>query len=148
MSYDVWSGHGQRNKVWEHIGGSVGKKYVNQDTCAARVSWSLNYGGFPVAGRGETNKSSVAHKGKKGDGKDYIVWVPSLQSYLTTRMGKPDAILKTNAEAIAFEAALKPDEVAVFAGPHHAGLIKHGYSDPYVKSDPGVMPVAAWKLGM
>lgn len=148
VGYNVWSGESLKNKVWEHIGGSVGKKYVGGNTCAARVSWSFNYGGFPVAGRGEVNESRKSYKGKSGDDKVYIVWVPSLQSYLTAIWGAPDAMLATNAEAVTFEAALSPGEVAVFAGPHHSGLIKQGYSDAYVKSDPGVMPVAAWKLPM
>ncbi|MGH3822719.1 MAG: T6SS effector amidase Tae4 family protein [Pseudonocardiaceae bacterium] len=148
VGYNVWSGPGLKNKVWEHIGGSVGKRYAGGDTCAARVSWSFNYGGFPITGRGETNDSKKTYKGKKGDGKNYIVWVPSLQSYLTSQWGKPDAMLRSNAEAIAFEAILRPGEVAVFAGPHHAGLFMQGYDDAYVKSDPGVMPVAVWKLPM
>jgi hypothetical protein len=37
-------------------------------------------------------------------------------------------------------------QVAVFAGVHHSGLIKKGYNREYVLSDPGVMPVVAWKL--
>lgn len=148
VGYNVWSGEALKNKVWEHIGGTVGKKYAGGNTCAARVSWAFNYGGFPVSGRGETNDAAKSYKGKKGDGKNYIVWVPTLQSYLTSLWGTPDEMLTTNAEATAFETTLKPDEVAVFAGPHHGGLIMQGYSDAYVKSDPGVMPVAAWKLPM
>ena len=148
VGYNVWSGEEMKNKVWEHIGGSVGKRFEGGNTCAARVSWGLNYGGYPILGRGTTNDSQKTYKGKSGDGKSYIVWVPSLESYLTSQWGKPDAILSSNAEATAFEATLKPDEVAVFAGPHHSGLIKQGYSDAYVKSDPGVMPVSVWKLPM
>jgi hypothetical protein len=147
VGYNIWHGEDMKNKVWEHIGGSVGKKYTGGNTCAARVSWAFNNGGFPVSG-GEVNDSNVTFSGKKGDGKNYIVWVPSLQNYLTSRWGKPDAMLTTNAEATAFETALNPGEVAVFAGPHHSGLIMQGYSDAYVKSDPDVMPVAAWKLPM
>jgi hypothetical protein len=146
VGYNVWSGEDQKNNVWAHIGGSIGKKYVGGNTCAARVSWAFNYGGYPVAGRGQANDTNAEYGGKKGDGKYYIVWVPSLQSYLTSQWGTPDKVLSTNAEATAFEATLQPDEVAVFAGPHHSGLIKQGYDDAYVKSDPGVMPVSVWKL--
>ncbi len=145
VGYNVWSGEEMKNRVWEHIGGSVGKKYVGGNTCAARVSWAFNNGGFPVSG-GEVNNSKTVYKGKNGDGKNYIVWVPSLQNYLTREWGAPDAVLASNEQAIEFEATLDPGEVAVFAGPHHSGLIKQGYSDAYVKSDPGVMPVAVWKL--
>lgn len=146
VGYNVWSGEGQKNEVWKHLGGSVGKKYLGGNTCAARVSWALNYGGFPVTGRGEINDPSTTFAGKKGDGKTYIVWVPSLQSHLTSVWGRPDTVLRSNAAAVAFENSLGPNDVAVFAGPHHSGLIKKGYSDAYVKSDPGVMPVAVWKL--
>jgi len=148
VGYNIWSGEEMKNHVWEHIGGSIGKKFVGGNTCAARVSWALNYGGSPISGRGATNDPKTTFKGKKGDGRDYIVWVPSLQAYLTSEWGKPDAILSSNDEATTFEASLHPGEVAVFAGPHHSGLIMQGYSDAYVKSDPGVMPVAAWKLPM
>jgi hypothetical protein len=147
VGYNVWQGEEMKNNVWEHIGGSIGKRFYGGNTCAARVSWALNNGGSPVTG-GQTNDPNTEFKGKKGDGKNYIVWVPSLQSYLTGRWGKPDAMLATNAEATTFEAGLKPGEVAVFAGPHHSGLIMQGYSDAYVKSDPDVMPVAVWKLPM
>ncbi|WP_448003112.1 T6SS effector amidase Tae4 family protein [Agromyces bauzanensis] len=146
VGYNVWSGEGQKNEVWKYLGGSVGKKYLGGNTCAARVSWAMNYGGYPVTGRGEINDPRKTFAGKKGDGRSYIVWVPSLQGHLTNVWGAPDRILRTNAAAVAFEKALGPDEVAVFAGPHHSGLIKKGYSDAYVKSDPGVMPVAVWKL--
>ena len=146
VGYNVWSGESLKNEVWKHVGGSVGKKYVGGNTCAARVSWALNYGGFPITGRGEINDPRKTFSGKNGDGKSYIVWVRSLQSYLTSVWGSPDQMLTSNADAVAFENALGPDEVAVFAGPHHSGLIKKGYSDAYVKSDPGVMPVAVWKL--
>ena len=69
-----------------------------------------------------------------------------MATFLTAKCGEPDASLKTNDEAKAFEATLAPGQVAVFAGPHHAGLFKQGYSDAYVKTDPGVMPVVAWRL--
>jgi hypothetical protein len=148
VGYNVWSGEEMKNRVWEHIGGSVGKKYVDGNTCAARVSWALNYGGAPISGHGEKNNPETTFKAKKGDGKNYIVWVPSLQSYLTSQWGKPDAMLSSNDAVVEFEAKLRPGEVAVFAGPHHSGLIMKGYSDAYVKTDSDVMPVAAWKLPM
>ena len=146
VGYNVWSGEEHKNEVWKFLGGSVGKKYLGGNTCSARVSWAMNNGGYPITGAGEVNDPAKSFSGKKGDGRRYIVWVPSLQSYLTTVWGKPDKVLSTNAEVVAFESSLGPDEVAVFAGPEHSGLIKHGYSDAYVKSDPGVMPVAVWKL--
>ena len=133
--------------MWEHIGGSVAKKFSPRETCAARVSWALNYGGHRLSGdRGSVNDTRTQFKGNYGDGQRYIVWVPTLQDHLTNIWGKPDKVLHSKKAAIAFEASLKPDEVAVFAGPKHAGMMKTGYNDPYVKTDAGVLPVSAWKL--
>lgn len=148
VGYNVWSGEAQKNEVWKHLGGSIGRKYRGGNTCSARVSWGLNYGGFPISGAGEINDSRITFAGKAGDGRIYIVWVPSLEAYLTSVWGAPDQTLASNADVVAFEGTLLPDEVAVFVGKHHSGLIKHGYSDAYVKSDPSVMPAAVWKLPM
>jgi hypothetical protein len=145
VGYNVWSGEPMRNKVWEHIGGSIGKRLEGENTCAARVSWAFNNGGFAISGgRKFYNDPKVTYKGNKGDGKFYIVGAGNMQDYLTALWGKPDAMLLDNAAATTFEASLQPGQVAVFAGFHHSGIIRQGYSDAYVKSDPGVMPVAAW----
>jgi hypothetical protein len=69
-----------------------------------------------------------------------------MQTYLTAKWGKPDATLRDAQEAANFEATLRPDQVAVFAGAHHSGLIKQGYRSDYIWGDPTVMPVVAWKL--
>jgi hypothetical protein len=153
VSYAVWHGEPQKNKAWEFIGGSVGKGFVGQNTCAARVSYAFNYGGFPISGArplwSYRNDPNTSYGGKSGDAKNYIVSAPYMQEFLTAKWGKPDASIRKGEEASALEATLRPDQVAVFAGPHHSGLIKQGYSDPYVlQPDDGgrVMPVVAWIL--
>jgi hypothetical protein len=89
---------------------------------------------------------AIVYKGKPGDGNRYIVSAPYMEKYLRNKWGPPDATLTTNADAIAVQTTLRADQVAVFAGLHHSGLIKQGYVRDYVTFDPGVMPVVAWKL--
>jgi len=154
VSYAKWQGEENKNKVWEFVGGSVGQGFEGENTCATRVSYAFNYGGFPIRGAkpgwSYYNKPSVDYKGTKGDGKSYIVSAPYMAEFLTAKWGPPDAKFKAgaagNAEAKAFEGTLKSGQVAVFAGPHHSGLIKQGYADAYVFTDPGVMPAVAWIL--
>ncbi|HEU5213243.1 MAG TPA: T6SS effector amidase Tae4 family protein [Gaiellaceae bacterium] len=154
VSYDKWRGEENRNKVWEFVGGSVGSGFAGQNTCATRVSYAFNYGGFPIRGAKSgwsyLNNPGVDYKGTKGDGKSYIVSAPYMAEFLTAKWGPPDAKFKAgaagNADAKAFEGTLKTGQVAVFAGPHHSGLIKQGYADAYLFTDPDVMPAVAWTL--
>lgn len=152
LSYDVWKGPDKRRNVWEFIGGSVGGGFGPRDdnTCAARVSYAFNYGGYPIRGAkpgwSYPNDPKTTYGGKSGDAKRYIVSAPYMQEYLTTKWGKPDATLRDKQEAANFELTLRPDQVAVFAGAHHSGFIKQGYRTDYIHSDPDVMPVVAWKL--
>jgi hypothetical protein len=153
VSYSVWHGEEQRDNVWEFIGGFIGKSFVGQNTCATRVSYAFNYGGYPIrdvkSGWIYPNDPKATFGGKSGDGKRYIVSAPFMQEFLTAKWGKPDAKIKKGEEAQALEATLRPEQVAIFAGPHHAGLIKQGYKDPYVLQPDdggGVMPVVAWIL--
>ena len=150
VNYDLIVGEQMMHKVWELVGGSLGRGFENQNTCATRLSYSFNYGGYPIresdSGWIYVNNPQTVYKGKAGDGKRYIVSAPYMEKYLRNKWGPPDVTLTTNADARAFEATLRPDQVAVFAGLHHSGLIKQGYRGDYVTFDPGVMPVVAWKL--
>jgi hypothetical protein len=38
VSYEIYQGESMKNKVWEFIGGSIGKGFENRNTCATRVS--------------------------------------------------------------------------------------------------------------
>jgi hypothetical protein len=157
QSSSIWAAYSrvaykvlQKQMVWEFVGGSVGKGFENENTCATRVSYAFNYGGYPIQGAKSgwsyRNDPKTVYRGKAGDGLKYIVSAPYMQEYLTNKWGPPEATLRTNADARTFEATLLADQIAVFAGIHHSGIIKHGYADAYVLSDPGVMPVVAWKL--
>jgi hypothetical protein len=166
IGYHRFAGEEARARVWAMVGGSLGQQFDGGNTCATRVSYAFNRCGWRIgpmatpAGQSLfkmkffKNESSVTFKGKAGDDLWYLVGAPDLETYLKLRWGPPDAALKTNADAIAFEARLAPGELAIFTGAHHAGLIMGkdpdspgaGYDDPYVKTDPDVVPVSAWKL--
>lgn len=150
VGYNVWQGEENVDQVWEFIGGNVGKSFAGQNTCATRVSYGLDYGGAPIAHYDNTvsfhNDPHTTFRGKAGDGKNYIVGAPAMAAHLTAQWGPPDARLTTNDQVTAFAATLTGTQGAIFAGPHHSGLIMKGYRDPYVFTDPGVMPVQVWKL--
>ena len=157
VSYDVWKKgvnptgehpEKQANGPWAFIGGSVGKLFGASDpdhpekgpkfaqhTCAARLSWALNHGFAATAinsGVMFPNDPNVTYAGKAGDGKNYIVGAPAMQSYLTKKWGAPDvkigaldaegidvmtgATVKVEGDASALRKRLGPNGVAVFAG--------------------------------
>lgn len=92
--------HGQAADVGVVVGGTVQKNLENpkytayKDTCAIRVSRTLNYGGDPIpwAGGGLDNPFRPGTKvrtDKGGDGKFYIYSTLDMRAYLNTRYGKP-----------------------------------------------------------
>ncbi len=144
------------HKVWELVGGGIGKTYgpTDQNTCATRMSYGLNYGGaeIPAGSPGASiNYDNYVYAGKKGDNKRYIVSAASMQDYMQKAWGNPDypqvgavPVLNT------IVSGLQADQVAVFAtkgerGRGHAGALKKGYQDPYVQ---GELPVDVWKLAV
>jgi hypothetical protein len=155
----------QRNKVWELIGGSVGAMFGAKDpaapildekagtpahTCAARISYALDRtaGQTITSGRIFPNNPKVTYAGKPGDGMNYLVGAPDIQKLFTARFGKPDKTITTNADAVAIRAGLSGDAIAVFAGPHHTGVISPKLTNgkEYIYFDPGVLPADAWIL--
>lgn len=92
--------HGPKEDVAILIGGTVQKnledpKYTSyKDTCAIRVSRTLNYGGDPIpwAGGGIPNSfrpGSKVRTDKGSDGMFYIYSTLDMRAYLNTRYGKP-----------------------------------------------------------
>ena len=169
----------QANGPWAFIGGSVGKLFGASDpdhpekgpkfaqhTCAARLSWALNHGFAATAinsGVMFPNDPNVTYAGKPGDGKNYIVGAPAMQSYLTKKWGAPDvkigaldaegidvmtgATVKVEGDASALRKRLGPNGVAVFAGAHHVGVISQRLkTDDYIYYDSDVVPAVAWIL--
>lgn len=148
LNYDSY----QQPDVWKKIGGSIGKSYgpSNSNSCAARVSYGLNYANalIEVFNAASINLKDLDYLGKKGDGYRYIVSAMKLAEYLKLKWGNPDGQITTETELTTFEAGLD-GKSAIFATPNppgghgHAGVLKNGYSDPYVKTE---LPVDVWIL--
>jgi hypothetical protein len=189
VSYDVWkkganptgaSAEAQANGPWAFIGGSVGRMFgasdpadpaagprMAQHTCAARLSWAFNHCGAVAmkikSGVMFPNDPKVTYGGTSGDGENYIVGAPAMESYLTRKWGKPDVKLgaidttaldvdsgkdvAVEGDATALRNRLRPDQIAVFAGAHHVGVISQKLKTPdYIYYDPSVVPAVAWIL--
>jgi hypothetical protein len=109
------------------------------------------------------NDPKVTYAGNPGDGTYYFVGAPQMQAYLKMMWGPPDVDLRkvdidvtdsaTGAtttvpgDASNLLAALQANQIAVFAGPHHVGVLSHSLTTPdYIFYDPGVVPAVAWIL--
>ena len=66
------------------IGGAVSDDWIT-NTCAIRLSRTLNYNGFPIPG-----SYAGLHTVRGGDGKRYAFRVRELRPWLTHRFGRPD----------------------------------------------------------
>ena len=124
--------------TWSKIGGNLNKTYgPYSNSCAARVSYGLNYGGEPIpAGVPGGNRNYG------GDNKRYIISARQLRSYLTDRWGEPDAALSTAADLTALIDSLEPNQVAVVVSQGHASVVSKSYKDNYIDYFLG----DAWKL--
>jgi hypothetical protein len=155
-SASLWSAYQKVNyetlktaeEVWKFVGGSVGQAFHASDSCATRVSYALDYGGFPIpTANNKTsylNNPGVVYEGKAGDGMRYIVGAPDIRDFLSASFGPPDAVLTNGKEANALDDSLAKGQVAIFAGAGHAGMFYNtDYYDPYVGHK---LPVSVWKM--
>lgn len=71
-------------EVKKEIGGAVNADWV-KNTCAIRLSATLNKNGFPVPG-----KFAGLATLKGGDGKRYAIRVAEVRKWLPTALGAPD----------------------------------------------------------
>jgi hypothetical protein len=146
----------ESGRVWDLIGGNIGAKYgpPEANTCAARVSRALNYGGAGIPDSAQVpheaskNFPTVVYKGVPGDGRNYIVSAAKMQGYFTALLGAPSRRLRTVADISSIVSGLAAEQCAVFAtggatGNGHTGLLRRGYTDPFVESQ---LPVDAWIL--
>jgi hypothetical protein len=148
LNYDAFN----PQQAWDTIGGSIGETYgpPNANTCAARVSYGMNYGGAPVEQyvAASVNLSDHSYHGKSGDGKRYVVSAMQMAAYLKSKWGNPDHQITTVTQLNKVMSGLGA-KCAIFATPHppgghgHSGVLKAGYSDPYVS---GQLPVDVWML--
>lgn len=82
------------------IGGKVGDNLRNpdmpeyKDTCAIRVSRSLNYGGAPIG------KTTIARFNYGSDKRRYVYSVSDLRKYLTATYGPPTVVLDESPSAV------------------------------------------------
>ena len=139
--------------VWDQIGGSIGESYgpPNENSCAARVSYGLNYGGAPVQPFAAASRNLPDHTyhGKPGDNLRYIVSAMQIAAYLNAEWGAPQHRV-INATQLAAVVAGLGTKCAIFATPNppgghgHAGVLKSGYQDPFVATQ---LPVDVWVLG-
>jgi hypothetical protein len=134
--------------VWRFIGGSVGQAFHKDNSCAARVSYALNYGGFPIPTADNVaiylNNPGVSYEGKAGDGMKYIVRAPRMEQFLQDNFGTPDATLTTVQEASDFDNSLRKGQVAIFAAQEHCGFFYNtDYYDPHIKAG---LPMSVWKM--
>jgi hypothetical protein len=152
----LWSAYSKVNyftmpgplDVWKFIGGSVGQAFHKDNSCAARVSYALNYGGFPVPTADNVaiylNNPGVSYEGKAGDGMKYIVRAPRMEQFLQDNFGTPDATLTTLQEANDFDNSLRKGQVAIFAAQEHSGFFyNQDYYDPHIKAG---LPMSVWKM--
>jgi len=132
--------------AWRSIGGSVGAEGGRQQwlPCAAELSYALDRAGAPIPPvRGASNRNS--------DGRRYILSARLMRRYLRSRWGRPDLpgydVQGCQPSSAAFLHALGlGDRLAVFASDSHVGVIKTGYSDPYLPylatADIWILPVS------
>jgi hypothetical protein len=111
----LWSTYaaGDKKAVAHQIGGQVATQITTAhwDTCAIRVSRSLNYSGAPIppGGGGYNNPYQNDRKIRTiqgGDGMRYVYSTGDLMAYLTGRYGQPAR----------FKGTTKGPEVAGYQG--------------------------------
>lgn len=138
LNYDLY----EYPDVWNRIGGSLGKTYKDEPfSCAARVSYGLNYGGEPIPGGVPGGNRNYG-----GDNKRYIVSAQQLRNYLEDRWGAPDAKLRNRTDLNALRSRLEKGQAAIAVSKSHAAVIINGYSDPYVETflgDAWILPTGA-----
>ncbi len=139
------------SSAWTKIGGNIGKAYgPNGNSCAARVSWGLNYSGAEVEAHAAASRnfSDQRYNGVAGDDKRYIVSAMQMAAYLKEKWGAADHQVSTQEELDEVLSSLGA-KCAVFATPKppggngHAGVLKSGYKDPHVEN---YLPVDVWIL--
>jgi RHS repeat-associated protein len=131
---------------WKFLGGGLGKWGGTppddpQNSCATRLSWGLNHSNNKIPSEATEswwfNDSHVSYAGKIGDDYYYIVAARKMNQYLYDTYGPPVFQPKTAADVDKIESLLNEEQVAVFAtskpGEGHAGALKNGYKDPYVR---------------
>jgi len=118
-------------QAWTKVGPSLSVTYAGQNSCAARVSYGLAYGGQPIPSKPEfqTNLNS--------DGKRYIISAEKLRGYLNWRWCEPDYTWSSSGihTIESLRALLMDGKIAVIAWNDHTAVVTPTYKDQYTPRD-------------
>jgi len=123
LRYQDSTGGYSTQDVWDKIGGSLNDNYAGSNSCAARVSYGLNYGGDPIS-RG----SPGANRNYGGDDLRYIISARQLETHLNQQWGAPTHSNITFNQLDALRNGLGQGQVAVVVSTDHATVLTPGYS--------------------
>ena len=99
-AYPDYGNYPEPENVKSLVGGNVDDDWI-KNTCAIRLSRTLNYNGIPIPGT-----FAGLHTVKGGDGKLYAFRVAELHPWLNFTLGKPDFDLQKKAGDAFDKAAL------------------------------------------
>ena len=142
QSYLDYNNYRGSDSVWEKIDGNIGARFEGDpkaNSCAARVSYGLNYGGEPIP-RGAPG----AYRNYNGDNFRYILKARELRQYFRQRWGRPDAVLENIDDLNSLRTRLSRGQVAIVVSQGHAAVVREGYDDPFVESylgDAWILPI-------
>lgn len=122
--------------VWrDFIKGWIGEDYLNDpNSCAARISYGLNYGGhlIKVHPAANVNVNGNLVPPWHGDGLRYIISAQSLREYLRREWKEPDYTLPgETVETLKEKLKDCPNGLFIVGSATHIGVVKRGYNDPY-----------------
>lgn len=127
LFYDSYTGA----QAWEKIGGNINDEYGpnspngTQNSCAARVSYGLNYSGKLI-----TSNSPGANRNYV-DNKRYIISARKMKEHLKQVVGKPDFTLTNKEDFNKLKSALTHDDVFIMVATGHATVVTMNYQDIY-----------------
>ena len=138
--YDNFRG----DEAWELIGGQLNDNYGAmskgglQNSCAARVSYGLNYSGSDIPAG-----TPGASRNWNGDDKRYIISARKMNEHLSASYGAPTQTLTRADQVQQLQGSLGAGGAAIVSSEGHVAIVTPDYADPFVGSYLGevwVMP--------
>ncbi len=130
LFYDSYTGA----QAWKKIGGNIDEEYGTngpngtQNSCAARVSYGLNYSGKLIKSNSPgANRNFL-------DSKRYIISARKMREYLRQIAGKPNFTLTSVDDFDKLKSALTHDDVFIMVATEHATVVTMNYQDDYARS--------------
>jgi RHS repeat-associated protein len=127
-NYEDYSGP----EVWEEIGGSLEKRYGGENSCAARVSRTLNYvdlGDYEIP-----PGTPGGNRNWDGDDKRYVISAEKMNEYLKDRFGPPSETLRSQGDLELLKIKLGHSGTAIVSSKGHVAVVTQDKEDPYVSS--------------